>query len=204
MKTIAAIVLCFLALSACEDNSLFDTHPQEFYPLSIGNSWKYAMTPSLLRNADSTVIESVSTDTTVNGEKWFFLSSPSGQRTRGSHYRNRQDGTWVLSLFPHVDARLLYKYPATMNESYLALNSIDTIKIVGLADRTDVPAGIFTCVVYQRKFWVLALDSTIQAYYTNVHVAPGVGKVKEEMFTYNQSSQKKVSAQYLLLEYSLR
>lgn len=201
-KRLLLVLLYVSHVLGCKNPSGIEERP-EFFPLKIGNSWSYALTPWMTPNADSIITESVVADTSINNEKWFLLSIPLGdRRTRGDYYRNRSDGLWTMHPQTFSKPRLVYKYPAVANELYIATPG-DTIVVAGTNESVVVPAGTFNCIAYQRKI-VIGTDSTQAFVFHNTYISPGVGKVKEELFNRDQEGQKIVVGQYVLVGYSIK
>ncbi len=188
-------VLIFLLLSGCKENSVSEKAKTEFYPLAVGNFWQYAAVPPI---RDTTFVESVLSDTAVDNEKWYFIAYTNGQRVMGAYYRNRNDGVWKGNFSSSAGTSLIYKYPCSVNESYV-VGSIDTVRVVATNEQVAVPAGTFSCNVYQRTVQV----GSETTYYENTYITFGIGKVKQELIYYDEMNEKKVSSQFLLLNYLL-
>ncbi|MBI2571130.1 MAG: hypothetical protein HYV63_29340 [Candidatus Schekmanbacteria bacterium] len=127
------------------------------FPLSTGNTWKYS--EPLVGEFTSTVIGTYQTGGKTVFRVHSSLSSDDGL------LRNESDGTYSYGSVgdPWSTGELWLKYPTSPGESW---NFAGTeVSVVSVDTSVDVPAGTFTCVVYQTGNLLL-------------YFAPGVGMVR--------------------------
>lgn len=170
-------IFCFSLLlfySGCKDTATEPTTNEQFYPLQIGNYWNYRLLKydSLGNLTDNSIVlpERILRDTVINGEKWFLLNVMGYLSMVDIPYINKSNG---LHTWSGRNAEIVYKYPANIGDV-----CGDSLKIVGINQRTTTIAGDFTCVVYKKEKY----DPTLFWIYYNTFIAPGYGKVKVEYF----------------------
>jgi hypothetical protein len=192
-------LILLLTVGSCGDNPVFIEGVDGFYPLAVGNTWKFAQSPWLfVGQPDSTFTEYVVGDTVVNSRKFSRLKSTLAHATDQLLSRS-EDGLVILRPGQAVP-ELLYKFPGKIGDSYAILAGLDTITIVGTAETVTSPLGTFTCMVYQRKYRFLEGNYL----YINTYVRSGVGRILDESFNYDSLSVKHVGARAYLVDYTLK
>jgi hypothetical protein len=152
-----------------------DSDTARIYPLKVGNSWDYIYTS--FREDGSTIDTEVRTysvvgETVISGEYWYQMEMKQGTTTFTiAQLANRSDGTW-LSLAPGSSTpHLLYKYPASVGDSYSSgVDGLTTVSVLEKEASRSVP-GIGT----YRHCHVYRMTPQGKTGYTDVTVAPGVG-----------------------------
>jgi hypothetical protein len=203
IRSILIPLILLVAVGSCQDGATSVEDVQDFYPLAIGNTWKYVMSPWLFRGqTDSSFTEYIANDTVIEKRKWFCVYStlyPGPVRLLA----NSPDGL-LLPVWQegHARAVLYYKYPGYMNDSYPISVGADTLTmtIVGTTDTVETPAGIFNCMVYQQR----SRDLKGQYLYINTYIQPGVGMILSESYSFDSLSVRHVGATTYLVQFSLK
>ena len=158
-------------------------------PLEVGNWWSYTIygLDSARNMLRPILIDTlmVSSDTTINQERWFFMGGLQG--TSGL-VMNRRDGFW----FAPAGAQpfLFAKYPAEVGDTFSSLigdvPAHTTVEANGVEVKS--PAGTYLCYKYVQK---VEPSNAI----TNYYFAPGVGLVKMEIM--DRAGQKPMAMNLL-------
>lgn len=202
MNTVMKIVLVAVTLSGCKKNPLQPSETRAFYPLTRGNTWSYVVSPNLLRGQDSIDVQTVVRDTVIDAQTWSFLTYTYGNpRNRfGMWYRNSDQGLWMLYSPSPV---LYYRYPCQPGDTYPGPAGIDTIRVVSTQLQLSVPAGTFTCILYERSI-TQYFSSGPFTFYTDSYVSPGTGEVKTEFYSADSTKVKYLSSTHTLIAYSIK
>jgi hypothetical protein len=160
------------------------------YPLSIGNYWKYKIT--IFDSTDARIpfteeVDTVNADSILNGSIWYSIETITNTNQPGYNgsilYSNMNDG---FNEYFGNDPLLIYKYPCEVNDVYTENNTFsDPISVINTQATVTSQAGNFSCIVYQFRY-----SSNIGFVYDDISVAKGVGKISEEYYYYNSSSQR--------------
>ncbi len=146
---ILAITAAFLIISCNKnDNNTTAPPPQSQptgpFPLEIGNSWTYQVTffdiDGTKQSTTGTVIYQITRDTTVDGEKWYYLKTESS----GIYYLNRSNGVWSVL---NGNKQTFLKYPTTKSDRYST--TIGNMRIASTDTSITVPKGTFSCYEYR-------------------------------------------------------
>jgi len=155
---------------------------KQIFPLNVGNQWivqiiNYDTTGSVYYTKIDTI--NILRDTTIQSEKWFI-----GYGTMS----NRSDGLYDFQLGSSNEISLRYKFPATVNYTYMYRGSES--KVLSISDSVSVQAGNYICYHYR-----VGIDSVS---YTDWYLSPNVGLVKKD--SYNPLPSGRV---YKYLSYNL-
>lgn len=137
-----AVSIVFIALIAsCSESSTGPSSANELFPLKIGNKWTYNYTAE---GAQSTRVNEVAKDTTIDGNKWFIVTLDSKPVFIS---RNSSNG---MLFWQGGKSVLFYKHPANVNDIYNA----DTVAVKVIAKDIEVttPAGTFKCYRYKTIY----------------------------------------------------
>lgn len=152
-----ALLAAALTFSACDVIwNHGDGDDPVLLPLDDGNRWIMEFTRT---DAEGTLIEtftdtlSVVGDTTVSGEHWAEVrcSQDSNSCIPGGFYTNRDDGVWKWD-DPSSDEApyLLYKYPATIGDTYDLPGSANfSVTVLGTDAPVETPAGTLLAYHYE-------------------------------------------------------
>jgi hypothetical protein len=187
-KFLLILIIGFL-LNSCEKNDL-ETPQEEIMPLEVGNYWKYILY-DFEEEIESVIVDSISTDTIIDGEKWYFLYGTN------AFLSNKNKGLWdKVGLYPK---ELNMKYPAKVGDNWDISRPGLPIEFKACVVSIDTPVEInneiFKCYEYE--------------YYENgilkrKHFAsPSIGKVKTEIFISTSDDTVKLVKQAVLTEYNL-
>jgi len=158
-----------LVMAGCKKNetSYEPVKSPEIFPLSIGYHWNFTTTTS--DKVKTTHVNDVINDTLIDGEKWFVLTYDHSIRTI---CRNNSSGWWFMYqsvLLSPVTPSLYYRYPASVNEVYMTLDSTK-VTVLSVNDIVTVPAGKFTCYRYHMIHYR-------EGYECDEYLSPGTGLV---------------------------
>ena len=196
--TTTIILICF---NSCKENSIGNSGTKEFYPLSVGNYWNYQTVTfdsvGNVKSDSSFWVEKVIGDTTLNGEKCYFMKqSNSPDSWFIAPYRNSPNGL-IMQVDSSITKYLLvYKYPATVNEMFS-----DSIKVIAVDETISTVAGNLKCMVYQRFYSTLHTDLPPGWLCTNTYVVPGFGKVRIDGFYSSDKTHLIKRVEYRLSDY---
>jgi hypothetical protein len=162
------VIPIFLMIAGCSKNETTDpiTSP-EIFPLKTGNHWVYRTTTN--DTVTATHVNDVIKDTLCNGEPWFVLTYDNSVRTV---CRNNTAGWWFqYQATPHSPETpsLYYRYPASVNEVYMTLDSTK-VTVLSVSDIVTVPAGKFTCYRYH-------LIHYREGFECDEYLSPGTGLI---------------------------
>ena len=143
---------------------------QVIYPLSVGSKWNIRETKydtSDIPTSNFTFQTQIYRDTIISNERWFTADN------QGVFwYSNRLDG---LYSFDHDQQPFMfYKYPAAKGDSYIRLD--DSIFIKSVDSMVSVPAGNFSCILYQ------IINRKTKYIYAEDFVSPNVGGVRTKQY----------------------
>lgn len=145
---------------ACEGQSAGSGIASPIYPLKVGNEWTFLQIYSFHGTilGTDTVTEEIVGQKVIRGETWYLLKSTNWV---DQYITARQDG--IYKYFTDLDtAVLLYKYPASMGDSYnsgydsyTGYDDKDTVLALPMTvDSTNVtlsvPAGQYQCYKYTQ------------------------------------------------------
>jgi len=154
----------------------------EIFPLSIAYHWDFITTT--YDTVKITHVNDVIKDTLIDGEKWFVLTYDHSVRTI---CRNNSSGWWFLyQAGPQSPGTpsLYYRYPASVNEVYMTLDSTK-VTVLSVNDIVTVPAGKFTCYRYHMIHY-------LEGYECDEYFSPGIGLVLHVIYAPGEGSTKVV------------
>jgi len=157
-------------------------------PLKAGNKWVLRETDyNTGGGIDTTfnLILQVVADTMISNERWFKIII-NGDNSNPAYWTNRSDGFYEL--IDTVLPNKLFKYPASLNESYLSFS--DTIKVTSVSSVITVPKGTFTTYEYHSGDILSSYDW---------YISPGIGFIKSNNFRSNVLEGKLELIDYILL-----
>jgi hypothetical protein len=193
-------IACFFILSiqSCKNDETLttsgttstETQKTGPFPLKVGNTWTYKISSfdaeGKSLGTSGQVIYHVTLDTTVLGEKWYYLESNGG----GLFYFNRTNGVWN---FVKGTMQPFFKYPSTKNAWYST--NLGYMIILSTDTNLTVPKGTFSCYQYR-----LVQSTPMFDYY----FATGVGIVGIDFFSQADSIGDYVATRYELVDYTLQ
>ena len=170
-------VLAFLIMSCNQKNEVLTStqYSEHLIPLAVGNSWTYSRSDyDTLGKVTTTYTypTRIEYDTIVGGVHWFSLLDVDVS----VWYRDS-----VAGVVMYPSNKLLYKYPASKQDSFPAAIGTYTMKVISIDTTINVTAGTFTCYAYLEAN---PPDSYFIYYY---YVSPGIGVVKSEAYRRTQS-----------------
>jgi hypothetical protein len=188
MRLFLAISLALVGLvvlwTGCskDDNPAGPTTTSVLWPLKIGNSWTIAGT-SLDSNGvtigKDTTRFTITRDTTIGGEKWYFIDSY-------EMLTNRSDGLWYRVKDTAFVPFLFVKHPANVGDTWKSISGLRGTRISS-GTLLTVPAGTFTAVVSSYA------DTATGRLQFTWYFAPNVGWVRSDNYGYAQSGRQYVS-----------
>ncbi len=192
MKAYLKLLIFLLAgflLNNCEKNET-EKSQGVIMPLKIGNYWKY-LVYDYEEEAESTRVDSISTDSIIDGEKWFLLNGTN------AFFSNRNNGLWDLVGF--YSEELLMKYPAKVGDNWdisrPGLSVEINAQVVSVDTPVDINNEIFECYEYE--------------YYENGllkrkhYASPSIGIVKTKIYKSTTDDTVELVRQATLIEYNL-
>lgn len=207
-----------LILIACKDNTVNPNTDTSFYPISVGNTWKYNF-----KDYDSTGIlvyegtfdEKFISARIKDGQLVYQFDSPLNPPSPDCcdykyYYQNKADGVHRLiasdSTGYWVSDYLLYKYPCMKNDIFTnGSNNYDTTYVILLNDTVICDAGTFECIVYKNVIRDLEDSSLTKLLgYTYSYVSKGVGKIKFKFYRSDSSGEIYKDYEYSLINYTLK
>ena len=207
-----------LFLTACKDSTVNPIVETSFYPISVGNSWRYDF-----KDYDSTgtlVYEGPFDETFVyarmkDGQPVYQLNSPLNPPSPACcdyryYFQNKSDGVHRLvssdSTGYWIYDHLLYKYPCSKNDFFTnGTNDYDTTFVIALNDTVFCDAGRFECIVYKNVIRDFEDSTMIKILgYSYTYVSKGVGKIKFELYWSNSIGEFYKNYEYSLLSYTLK
>jgi len=203
MKTFAFVLIFVSSIVnlSCTDELSSSSNDQQFYPLKVGNYWKYKITSkdSSFQPGYSVKTEIVQKDSLIRNAKWYFIALDiEGIGVYGGrYYVNMNRGLCKTS--GSDTSEILYKYPCAKNDLYYSSGINDTTKVIDVDVLVISQLGSFKCIVYQK-----VLTPTDGAtLYTNIFVSKGVGVIKEEYFVFTSSTEIKIISSWDLVDYKI-
>lgn len=207
-----------LILIACKDNTVNPNTDTSFYPISVGNTWKYNF-----KDYDSTgslVYEGTFDERFIyarikDSQLVYQFDSPLNPPSPACcdyryYYQNKANGVHRLiasdSTGYWVSDYLLYKYPCVKNDFFTnGRNNYDTTFVISLNDTGICDAGIFECIVYKNVIRDLEDSSLTKILgYAYTYVSKGVGKIKFEFYWSNSSGEIYKNYTYSLISYTVK
>lgn len=162
-------LLLALTLTACNNGATpcvaIKTSGQ-ILPLSIGNTWIYHITEldfgTITKSLYDTV--TISRDTFINGEKWFFYS--------GEIVINRSDGLWGFYQISKdsITPVLVWEYP--IKSGNVIHQPYDSIIVAATDTVISVPYGCF----FSNVYFVGRNKEYSECF------VPGIGRIKSEQW----------------------
>jgi len=142
------VVLLNLSCGSNEDSESLSIPgtPNVIIPLQVGNAWEYRRTSyDTLGSvaALDTLAERIARDTLLSGERWYIWETNFGL----SMGTTRSDGYWTLV---EGSPALMFRYPATVNDTYLAAEAGPMIRILAVDTLLAVPYGTIPCIGYEQ------------------------------------------------------
>jgi hypothetical protein len=189
------LLLAGLAILGCEEDSPTSQGlPEDLMSFGFNNYWIYDAesfeNDSLrYRNVDTLKIK----DEVIiwGGSIWVQYENDTDV-----YWSNGVDGVWRLIInneYPNGIADRYYSYPTVAGESWYAVSTDDSIRVVSIAETVDVPAGLFEdCYYYQI---VRSNDSRR----ISVWVKPGVGIIQQSLLEFINNDTLRTTS--LLKEY---
>ncbi|MBI3260043.1 MAG: hypothetical protein HYZ54_11290 [Ignavibacteriae bacterium] len=164
MKAVFFIILCLAVFTGCGDGAVTSPSNQssEYYPLQIGNEWRYIETRNY--NYDTVGIYKISvvSKEEINGKIYFKLSDSAkyAEKTRGERYERIED-------------EKLYYYKNGYSKEVLDIDFVNRDNSVGSfygsLDKVEYPIGTFYNV--KQINWLQVDYSSFNEY------APGIGLI---------------------------
>jgi len=177
-KMVITVCSILLLISGCDkkSDSIVGSQPlrNEIFPLVIGNLWvfnysRFDSTGVLLSSEINSF--GVEKDTLVNGSRWFMLFGPIYL------YANRDSGLCGLG---SSGIQLLYKYPASVSDSYYVAYS-EYVHIKSTDTSITTSLGKFSCYAYEHiyppQFNMKGGSRSVE------YLSPGIGQIKIESYT---------------------
>ncbi len=161
-----AIVLLTIVLSSCEPSADRIIPTGEIVPLKVGNQWTYKVK---IFNQSGTVTDSsfetvkIVNELLIVNELWYVDND-------GNVQTNRADGRWVRSDVEY----LVEKFPCKLNEMYRLVDTVTFVRVKGVDEPVNVPAGRYLTYIYQ---WMRNGFLVGDFYYS-----PNLGMVKSEKY----------------------
>jgi len=187
------LALLLITLSSCKkSNPVGSSSGEQPWPLHVGNTWVYRWTEfdtnevALRTGYDTTI---VTRDTIIAGNTWY-----QGVPASTSLLRNASDGVWMMSAGHPI---LVWKYPATVGESYTFVWAGTTYQCWVQATDTSltVPEGTHTCHEYRSYSYSQVQEVD--------YLSPGTGPVVEEFYDQSNSGRPFCSERLELVSVSL-
>ena len=176
-STMATVIL----ITSCSQKQATEPNYQSgaIIPLKVSNVWRTQSTFfDSLCNSLSSRIDTfyVVRDTLIDNERWFTNSS---LPHTSYHFTNRSDGHYhryqdysspTLSIF------LMWKYPASMNDSFYIPDTYSYTIVTSISDEVTVKAGSFNCYQYRWRYnnW----PGPNEVYREQAWLSPNVGDIK--------------------------
>jgi hypothetical protein len=173
-RFLAHVLLVFvvtLFLLSCDEEEIpagsLSTPPASIIPLKTGAAWWYnQFSYDSSGNITNTLLDStgwlVSRETTMSGEKWFFLA--------GAFAANRGGGFWIHD---GSSPYLYFKYPASVGDTWISLSGIQ-VSLTSTNASVSLQHKTYVCYRYQMRKWgYLIADWLVQ---------PGFGVVSLEAY----------------------
>ncbi|MFV1885399.1 MAG: hypothetical protein ACMZ7B_12995 [Balneola sp.] len=155
-------------------------------PLKVGNSWTYQITyinystnsPEIVKELDE--VFTVISDTLIDGDKWFFISSSneSLNRLMGGYYSNQEDGIHykysfdgsllektVTDLVPFPGDYFPLKSSVSQSKEYPFIHNPDT----EIPERLIVSEDIIGSVTYENESFDEEFETITQNYTWNYY-----------------------------------
>jgi hypothetical protein len=164
-------------------------------PLTIGNSWTYAVTGydetgNGLKTVELTL--NVCRDTIIGGEVWYDLDP----NVPFFGFTNKEDGVWWCR--PPIPQFLWAKYPASVDDEWEIPGGV-TGQVMETDALISVPAGEFVCIHY--KIMSLTSDGVV---ILHNYWSPGVGWIKFEQEVTDPDGNKYIERRQELKEYLIK
>jgi hypothetical protein len=212
---IMLFLFSLIFLIGCNENSVNPSSESLFYPIKVGNSWKYDF-----KDYDSTGIlvyegpidEKFIYARMKDDQLVYQFDSPLNPPSPACcdyryYFQNKTDGVHRLvasdSTGYWVYDYLWYKYPSSENDFFTnGRNDYDTTFVISLNDTVVCDAGIFECIVYKNITRDIE-DSTFTKIlgYTYTYVSKGIGKIKFELYWSKNSGEYYKNYEYSLNSY---
>ena len=194
-KSILSLFVVLFIISACSDSSSPSKTGWEFFPLKIGNIWNYQ---SFYDNDTIYITFHIQRDTIINYQKWYEIAIDSMSYV---YYQNKSTGLWAYNIYNFGDDNpscLLYKYPAKTNEEYVVER--DTIKVISIGQKVEVPAGNFNCYVYHMS----GIGGMGSLYYYEHFISPNTGLIKQIVYEKKENNVNDTISVQELTSYTLK
>lgn len=180
-----------LVVSSCATTpggSKGSSRARDYYPLAVGNSWTYRVTPS---PADAPLGEVK----VVSEENGFFSVDFGGHQARiGARATSITDGT-----------RTLIEEPLEVGHEWVAVpapSTVERYRIVATNADVKVPAGMFRgCLQVETEQEVTSRDGTRGRLVGVWSYAPGVGPIHFVQKIYLGDAPPQKNVEYTLLRY---
>ncbi|MBI3260042.1 MAG: hypothetical protein HYZ54_11285 [Ignavibacteriae bacterium] len=145
MKTIILSILCLAVLIGCNDTPSSPNQSvltSEFYPLEVGNTWKYLVTS--ISTGDTTDIYSLTVESTetINGKVYFKIANSSEIHKRAVTYS-----------YQRVENDKVYIYDNFFENLSIDFTSGDSTAgyVYGVTDSVGTAIGAFDSVYLVRS-----------------------------------------------------
>ncbi|MBX3044975.1 MAG: hypothetical protein KIT33_09505 [Candidatus Kapabacteria bacterium] len=193
MKSLFIAVLFLFILVGCGESGTKPNNSNNvILPLAVGNSWQfvYYSTHDLYNDTikhDRFKTNYVTETITLEGETWYNFASD-GKNT-DLIFTNRSDGLYGIfknrddhaEIPYHLDsARLGYKYPVILHESYP--NDTNGLYIASTNIKIKTDAGTFNCIKYVPSNY-----KNVEHYGT--YMCPGIGFIRAVGITHIQQTE---------------
>lgn len=214
---LTTLLLQLFIVIGCKNNAVRSISENSFFPLAVGNTWKYSYTAydSLGTKKSDTLMTEILVQSRLKNDTFAYeLDSPlnppkTGAYNEAYYYQNSIDGVHFLkSSDPTgywISDHLLYKFPVSKNDIFINTYVYnDTTYVISSDDTVACTAGTFRCIVYKNIYRDYGNSEAIRMIgYSQTYVASGVGKIKYELFLMNNAQQPYKAAEYSLINYTL-
>lgn len=187
MKNLLIVLLILGSLSfSCSNSTSSNEEEKINLPLKVGNSWTYKVSyishssdsPEIVKEQEE--VFTVMSDTVIDGNKWFFVSSnnESLNRLMGGYYSNQEDGIHykysfdgsllektVTNLVPFPGDYFPLKSSVNQSKEYPFIHNPDT----EIPERLIVSEDIIGSVTYENESFDEEFGTITQNYTWNYY-----------------------------------
>lgn len=164
MKAILLSILCIAALIGCGDSSSSSNTPvltSEYYPLEVGNKWRYIVSSNIIDTVDIYNLTVESTEL-LNGKTYYKIANASEMNKRA-----------VLYSYVRVENEKVYTFANNMETLAIDLVNIDTTVgyVYGTTNSLETRIGTFNTVKLVKRNDIDTKNTPYESY------APAIGLV---------------------------
>jgi len=188
------IILLIFSCSSESNPTIYQNQNSSIFPLAVGNKWKYL---KIHYNGNdkpldsSVVVSEITSRVELNKENWFGFDN-------SILATSRNDGIWFKETQPpyETEAKLIYKFPTYLGDSYSHYEVVSVNKIIKIGNR------YYSTIVYRRHF---EKDGQIDndAIYDEDYLCRGIGLVKSIAVRVNEFGKLYVFRNMILLNYNI-